>query len=510
MRKIRLTALALSFGLGLFPVSADEGPFSPALPPSGLPEAAEARASQYPFGFSLDLNYEYRLAPEGQFLIEPGKHKNGLDLMRDYLDRLPFAKLSFEYGGTEGLALALDWTFRAQWSGDYGKADNLPGSGEGEPLAIDNFFISRGLLSYSRGDSFLALGRDKPAYDGILYGSLLPGRRLPYLDSLRARARMGSFAIDWMGATIQALRNWECAAYSDASYDVAPNEGAAGAYYGFETDAEPSTIVEVLTRFSWERGSFIFGITDHAMLARRNNRFYLTDFLPVSSRHQTAVAQTNNSMVLDLTFRPFEGLAIRGEAGFDDISAEIFGVSDTSSPTIDAYVLGAEYRGGDAAGTVDAALELGYTQYPWGNYDGTEIQPNDVNPFLRFQYRYLIDSGDAMLLPLSSPYGPGALWLSASGGYEFRGTGLRLGLELFLLSKNEEANLVSTEVLGNTSTAGAPRFFFSSLSLPIRYRIGPWELGATPALLVREGLFRPEATLSARCLLRTGSAKPAP
>lgn len=478
--------------------------------PSVFAEASapqSAPAPVIPFGFALDLNYEYRLAPPEAFLIETTPIKSGLDLMRNYFNRAPFARTEIRYGGEEGLSLALETSFRAQWSGDYAKADNLPGAGSGEPLAIENFFITRGVAYWRHGDNFVAFGRDKPGYDGILYGSLLPGRRLPYLDSLRARGRLGKFTVDWMAATIPAIKSWDAVLAGNPALDVDPNAGTGGTeYYGWETGAHPTTIIEGLTRFSWELGSATIGLSDHAMLARRDNRFYLTDFFPISSRHQTAIAQTNNSMILDLAWEPVPGLKIAAQAGFDDISAQIFGVSDTGSPTIDAYVFGAEYRRSGAGGSYDAALELGYTQYLWGNYEGYEIDPRDQNPFLRFQYRFLMDSG-AALLPLTSPYGPGALWLSASGGYEFGQTGLRLGAEIFLLSKNQAANLIDTPVLNNTTTAAAPRFFYATIALPATWRLGPWELSAKPAILIREDQVRPEATLGARYALRTGTAR---
>lgn len=468
-------------------------------------EEPTANPEKYAFGFGLDLNVEYRLAPADAFLIERGTVKTGIDLERAFFGRSPFARIEMGYGRAEGLSLALECEFRPTWSGDWGKADNLPGAGKGEPLGIENFFLTRGVLAYRMGGSFISLGRDQPDYDGTLRGSLLPGRRLPFLDALRARGKMGSFTLDWMAATIQALPSWD-------GVDVDPNAGvgAAAPVYDWEYGVEPTIIVEVLNRFSWVFGDFVLGVSDHAMLARRNNRFYWTDFLPVSSRHQTAVAGTNNSMVLDLTWRPLPTLSLRAEAGFDDISASSFGVEDTGSPTIDAYVLGASYGENLAAGAIDARLELGYTQYLWGNYEGGEIKPNDQNPFLRFQYRYLVDSGDALLLPLTSPYGPGALWLEAAGGFEPRKSNFRFGIELLLLRKNTEANLITTAVLNNSTTASAPTFLYTRIALPCRMRFGEAEFCVSPTLHLRDSEPYPEATFSARWSLRSGAAKRAP
>jgi hypothetical protein len=472
--------------------------------PPGTDQGAMAVPPAYRFGFSLDLAYEHRLDPEGEFLIERTLIKNGIDLQRDYFDRMPFARMAFDYGNPEGLAIAIEGTFRAQWAGGYGKPDNFPGAGNGEPIAFENYFISRGVMLYRLGESYISFGRDKPDFDGILYGSLLPGRRLPYLDSLRARIEMGNFTIDWMAATIQALRSWE-----GSAFDVNPDTDAPSDSYGFEADVNPTTIVEGLTRFSWKLGKVSLSVADHVMMARRNNRFYLTDFFPIISRHQTSVAQTNNSLVLELGWKPFDGLTLQGQAGFDDVSAEMFGVSDTSSPTISAYVLGGEFEGNAGRDAIDAALEIGCTHYLWGNYDGGEVQPNDQNPFLRFQYRFLFDAG-AALLPLTSPYGPGALWLTTAAGYTFRQPAVRLGLEVLVLVKNQDANLIDTEYLHNTTTAGAPAFVFTSIAVPLKYRVGSWAFGLKPAILIREGEYWPEATIAAQYMIRTGSARSLP
>lgn len=458
---------------------------TPAPPSSGANSAA---GSNVVFRLELDLEYQYRFRTE-EHLIEASTTKSGIDLARSFFDRPPFARLLLQGTTSFGFGAIGEVTLRDQWTGDYFRTDNLPVIGvEGDPVRFENFFITKAAVYYDSPLFNFHFGREKPDYNGILYGGLLPGTRLPYLDAVKAFGRLGRIKIDWLVATIPALKSWD-------NNDVDPNAGTLPAgtnyYYGFESEPNsanpnPTTIVEGMNRFSWDLGRVSLGVTDHAMMARRNNRFYITDFIPVISRHQAAVSQTNNSMVFDVAWEPMDGLRLAAQAGFDDINASFLGVDDTGSPTIDAYVAGLDYDSPTALGRLKIKAEAGYTHWLWGNYDGSEIWPNDQNPFLRFQYRYLSDSG-GLLLPLSSPYGPGAIWANLSGSLQLNGLGLELGMDFLYLSKNDEANLIDTQVLNNTTTAGAHRSQFISFALPLRWRTGFWEFSIRPELAMLDG-----------------------
>ncbi|MCE1196929.1 hypothetical protein LWX53_10575 [bacterium] len=476
-RQLHVGLLLLAAALGL-------GAQTPAPAPSGANPAAGPGVD---FRLELDLEYQYRFRTEER-LIEASTVKNGIDLARSFFDRPPFARLLLRGTMPFGFGAVAEVALRDQWTGDYFRTDNLPVIGvEGDPVRFENFFISKAAVYYDSPLFNFHFGREKPDYNGILYGGLLPGTRLPYLDAVKASGKIGRMKIDWLVATIPAIKSWD-------GQDVDPNKGtlpAGAAYYGFEsepgsTNPNPTTIVEGMNRFSWDLGRVTLGVTDHAMMARRNNRFYITDFIPVISRHQAAVSQTNNSMVFDLAWEPLDGLRLAAQAGFDDINASFLGVDDTGSPTIDAYVAGLDYGCRTALGPLKVKAEAGYTHWLWGNYDGAEIWPNDQNPFLRFQYRYLADSG-GLLLPLTSPYGPGALWANISGRLELEGLGLELGLDFQYLTKNDEANLIDTAVLDNTTTAGAHGTQFVSIALPLRWKAGFWEFSARPELAMVDG-----------------------
>ena len=127
---------------------------------------------------------------------------------------------------------------RDQWTGDYFRTDIFRRRHRGRSLRIENFFFTKAAVFYENpGFSFL-FGREKPDYNGTLWTGLLPGTRLPYLDSVRARGKIGRLTIDWMVANIPSIQSWETQSGTNPDFDVDPNEGVipAGAlYYGWES-----------------------------------------------------------------------------------------------------------------------------------------------------------------------------------------------------------------------------------------------------------------------------------
>jgi hypothetical protein len=230
------------------------------------------------------------------------------------------------------------------------------------------------------------------------------------------------------------------------------------------------------------------------MYARRGNRFLITDFLPVMSWHQASIESNNMSLLADASWRPFEGLRIMGMAGLDAFNVNSIGVSNSTTPSEPAFVLGAKYDGRVEPGIVDAYIEVGYTHYLWGNFDGSPDEPHDVDPLARMIYRVQMDAGDG-LIPLTSPYGPGATWCEFIGGLEPTGTNLRLGIDLLVLSKIWDANLVSTPSL--TPLTDDSRFLFIQAAFPVRWRIGSFELYTTPAVCTESGTWWIEAAFGA-------------
>jgi len=220
-------------------------------------------------------------------------------------------------------------------------------------------------------------------------------------------------------------------------------------------------------------------------------------------------------------------MQVAGQAGYDDINLNPVGVSDTGTPTIDAYAVAmklnfplsksvgfdTENKGlhSDISQSLEVYLEGGYTHWLWGNYDGTQAHPNDVNYFLRFIYRYPRYLGGSILLPLTSPYGPGVVWVQSHGTFNIEGkllnqsAHLALGYRFLFLDMNSEANLIDTEVYDNTTTEEAARSYAVRVSLPISLTYGSIFSTIEPAYLWRDGLSAFELDLSIACRLDVSS-----
>ena len=452
---------------------------------------------------TVDATYEYRYR-SADVMIEDGMYTNGLDLYRNVISVPPFAAADFDFGRKAGLAIGFGFELRKQFvppaeGGTMFPTDNfLPIGNAGNPLATENSLITRGVLYWKSESLDLGFGRDQVDLGDGLRGSLYPSPRLPYLDAFRAKGRLGPLEMDWLVASIRDEESWD-------GFDVDPNEGVDLLHdpesYGFTGDPNPTAIIEALHRFTWQFGELRLGAAGHVMYARRNNRFVLTDFFPVIAWHQTDSLSNNLTMYVDASWTPFDGLRIMGMAGLDEVDARDVGVNDSGSPTVPAWVLGGEYKGRHGPGQLSLYLEAGYTHFLWGNFDGSNFENEDVNPLERCIYRMQLDAG-AGLLPLTSPYGPGATWGLFSGAYDFNnsGFGFGIGLDILALSRMTAANLIATPVYTDAVgalTADSPRFLFIEVAIPLRFSSGNFEAYVAPALLYRDTRVWFEATVGA-------------
>ncbi|MGO8693738.1 MAG: hypothetical protein ACLQMF_08725 [Rectinemataceae bacterium] len=434
---------------------------------------------------ALDVaaEYTYRSADE---MVEPYQYNNGIDFTRNYLDMPPFIAYSVDLGRVRGLSLGFTVNLQRKFDSSldgYFPSNNLPISSDGSfPISFNS--ISRGVLSWTSPALDLSIGRDKVDYGGILQGSIFPSDRLPYLDAFRARVRLGPLTFDYMISSQDAIESWDG---NDVDINAGVTPGTTP--YGWYDSADPTAIIETYHSLSWDFGRLSVRIAENMMLARSNNRFTVTDFLPIMFWHQGSVMPNNETFLWSVDWTPSSALALSLQGGFDAFNPNPIGIGDTDTPTIPAFVLGGKYRTATGFGAADLYFEAGYTQYLWGNFSAAgQGGINDADPLERCIYRYMLDSnGIAALIPLTSPYGPGALWFRLLAGQELGLSGLRIGTDILLLGKNTEANLIVTPY--DQTVQNAPWEFFGQFGLNLRWQSGAFDLSVEPSACERDGTW---------------------
>ncbi|HUW40080.1 MAG TPA: hypothetical protein VMV90_03650 [Rectinemataceae bacterium] len=499
-----VAVLALGFaGAALSAQSLPLDSIAPAvpLPEAALPATLPIRAPDGLFlrtALDLSVAYTYRSANE---LVEPYADKNGIDFTKNYLELPPLARFSVDLGQLGGLSLGFTMDLRRQFGPSfegYFPSSNLPvGFSNGASyIPPSNNAISRGILSWTSRYLDLSIGRDKVDYGGIVQGSIFPSARLPYLDAFRGRARLGPFTLDYMISSQDAIPSWD-------GIDVDPNSGTPpSTSYGWYDDPNPTSIIEVYHSISWDFGQIRARLAENVMLARAGNRYTVTDFLPVMFWHQASILPNNTTILASVDWTPSPRLSLSFQGGLDDFNANTVGIGDNGVPTIPACVLGLEYGTDTGLGALDLYVEAGYTDTLWGNFTDTGqggLQGDDT--LARAQYRYLLsDNGEAGLIPLTSPYGPGALWCRLDASQELGDTGLAAGPRLLLLGKNVAANLIDTPY--DTSDANAPWEFYGQLGLALKWRSGAFDFSAAPAACVRDYSWWVESSFAVTYHLR--------
>jgi hypothetical protein len=412
---------------------------------------------------------------------------NGIDLRRRWLDEPPLVRFGGSLENGSGLEVAVEGQLKREWASTWDSWNNLPGNGPStNPFPVDNHFYTRGILAWDSPAFMATFGRDKIHLGPGQGSSLLASENLPYLDSFRFRAPMGRWSFDWVVATID---NGKAAQDVDTDYwgldgpvDGTISDFLDGGGYGFEGDANPSIIFYNVHRAQWTGERLRLAIAGQMVIVRANNAFQLVDFFPIATWHNADVIPNNMCMVLDGSWAVLPGLAINFSAGFDDFSAATFGLGDSGVPTIDAYLLSVEYALDAGGFAFDAYLEGGYTHYLWGNFDGSVTMGQDRCFLAKMIARYKTDSGE-VLLPLTSPYGPGALWTELRIDAKPKGSPFGLGVDLLLLSKNTKADLVTTEFTSDDTIATAPRRLSLDAGVTATLALGGGRIRARPSVL---------------------------
>jgi hypothetical protein len=325
-----------------------------------------------------------------------------LDIQRLFLDAAPLAGFGFDFSRDSGFELGITARVQREYFLEPFNPTNLwESDAPGDPVALENQFIYRGFLWYDFHPLQVELGRDKVQM-GPTESSLLPSARLPYLDVLRLRLPVGRLTGDLVISTLENRKS---------AYDVKATGVGDDPAFG------PSVILLAVHRWEYAFDAVRLGIAGMVINARDGNAFGLGDIFPVFSWHQADIGPNNMCLVMDASWTPLPRLTLTGQLGLDDIdlNGTPFG-GDSNVPTIPACILTADYRLPVAKGIdVGLSFEAGYTHYLWGNF--SLDTPATVDALARGIDRYFLDGGIA-LLPLSSPYGPGALWLELTGSLQ--------------------------------------------------------------------------------------------
>jgi hypothetical protein len=446
---------------------------------------------------NLDLAYEHRFTTNSFTIDDTSKMANAEDFRRAFLNFSPVISLGAAAGPFTGPWVAARFDIRPAWTNDFSPSSNFF-----KEVDITYDILKQGIFAWNGTYVNFFAGRDTIHWGNPRGASFYPSKLLPYVDSIRLNVPLGPFSFDYMLGTIIPKK----AQYHDV-YDVnytatPPSPGKPYTdYFGFLNDPNPSTILVAAHRFQWNFGRLKAGIGGTVVYVRANNAFHITDILPVMVYHNADIAPNNLNMVLDLSWAIFSGFSVSAMLGFDDISARTFGIPDGDIPTIPGGILQADYSATAESVFMDFHLEGGYTHYLWGNFHFDD--PPFTQPEVRLAraiYRYG-PNHYAVLLPLTSPYGPGVTWGKINANFFFSERRIRAGAEFLLLTKKRDVNLVDTEYSMNDPTQYSPRIWYGAFQVPLSYTWKNLEFSVSPGILFGTSDFAVECTLGLRYTL---------
>ena len=313
----------------------------------------------------------------------------------------PFMRWSLGLAQPGNWKLTAEFDFLQQYTG--WKATNLPlpDSTSSRSFPVEFHGLRKGDLEYNFHPLEIAFGRNKVHW-GPTTDSLIVANQIPFLDRVWIHLPMGDWSLDDM---------------------VASPETRSGTNTRYEI-----TTYQVAHRVSWKHENVEIGFTEQVILDRntydpatgelvRKGSYTLTDFLPFFSLHEADNRPFNSMMMLDASLR-WDNYTLAFEGGLDDFDAGIFGIPDDPVPTIPAAIL--ELRWKDPE--LSWSASTGYTHYLWGNFYGPS--------FGKAVYQIFLDNGVEQL-PLTSPYGPGALWGTFSLRFQRRNDGIETKTEVW-------------------------------------------------------------------------------
>lgn len=416
---------------------------------------------------NADLDFEldaYLRSEDARWINEELDH-DSYDFHRRYLSMPEFVALSLYSERDDQGGMFINAGVRRRYERGEFLDTNFLEFHPDRIIRADNYFIRQGYLYHYFGDLEVLLGRNKLHLGAPDFSSFMASDRLPHLDALTLRYRLGPIHMTSVSATLENRRavgerdldeDWN----GDGNGDTADPFGMAGNGHPMPNTEGTwpedrlgwgQTIIYYgVHRFDYIRERLRLGIAAQQFVARENNALHLGDTFPVFSWHNTDVGPHNMSLIMDLSWAPKPGLEVNLQAGYNDINADkLLGIPDADIPTIDAYLAGVSYRGPVGRRRFRGAAEVGYTHFLWGNF--YDYNADKGNYLARGVYRFRTHG--IYMLPMTAPYGPGVTWTRWRGelggfpaGSDSEAGEFVFGLDAELLSRldREVVNLVHT------------------------------------------------------------------
>ncbi|MDA3939485.1 MAG: hypothetical protein PF693_09275 [Spirochaetia bacterium] len=336
---------------------------------------------------------------------------------------------------------------------------NLFISTSSDPAKFENYFVRKGYLAWKTGNFEFRFGRTPVHYGDASFSTFLPSDKLPWLDTFTYRYEVGPLTMtSYFGTIDSRITDDEQFLFSSGSLI---SEDGSSVTFGDDPNADSFRenvllVDEAATEFAFQETLILtsmhrfvlgweklrLGFTSSIIVARENNAIQIGDIFPVFSWHNAVLGSNNMNLVFDAGYVPLPGLALYGQAAWDDINAsDLIGIPDGAVPTIGAYLFGVSYiPGWMSKQNLSMKMEIGTTHYLWGNYYAYHDWKGSY--LSRAIYRYHTQQGEYWM-PLTSPYGPGTWWIEGESDISLNDS-INFTAGFTYLKFNADVNLFTT------------------------------------------------------------------
>jgi hypothetical protein len=350
----------------------------------------------------------------------------------------------------EHWGLALESDLYANKAERTWRSTNLivPEAETGNIFPAERHFVTAGWLWYDFHPLQVELGRDRLHW-GPLDHSLIVSDSLPFFDMVRASLEVPHWSLEWVVATPETRTG------------------------GTSTDV---TVMKVMNlhRIEYKADTWRLAFSENYIVAR-SGPIVWADLFPVMVEHQADINPNNEIIYAEGEWVPAPHWRLMAQFGLDDVEAKTFGMPDDDTPTIPSFQLGGEYRGTWGRGDLALHVEGGHTHYLWGNFQTPEARAEYV----------LVQNDQADVVPLTSPYGPGATWVDAWARWSRGPLTAQARLEVFSIHPGVTLDIPYRT---NTSLDGIGMDFNDRLSVTLSVKISPsWTVTIEPSRSFNNG-----------------------